>query len=80
MAPRTARNAAGAGGNHQDGAPAVPAAGSCGRAGMFVLTAAAGLALAFGAVTGTAAAPTTAAVAAGPRLRCMPTQVPILPP
>jgi hypothetical protein len=59
MEPTTARNAVGADGNHQDGAPAVPAAGSRGRAAMFVLTAAAALALAVGAVTGTP--PNTAA-------------------
>ena len=46
-------------GNRRDGAPA---AGSRGRAGIFVLAAAAGLALASGAVTGTPAA--HAAVAA----------------
>ena len=64
MGPRPARNTNGVGGNHQDGAPAVPAAGSRARAGMLVLTAAAALALAFGAVTGTPAAPATAAVTA----------------
>jgi hypothetical protein len=64
MRPRPAHSAADAGGVHQDGAPAVPATGSRGRAGMFVLTAAAGLALAFGAAIGTPAAPATAAVAA----------------
>jgi len=64
MRPRPAHSAAGVGGVHQDGAPAVPATGSRGRAGMFVLTAAAGLALAFGAAIGTPAAPAAAAVAA----------------
>ena len=64
MGPRPARNAAGASGNRRDGAPAVPAAGSRAWAGMFVLTAAAGLALAFAVVTGTPAAPATAAVTA----------------
>ena len=64
MGPAPARFADGAGSNHQDGAPAMPAAGSSGRAGMFVLTAAAGLALALSAVTATPAAHATAAVSA----------------
>jgi hypothetical protein len=64
MEPRPAHNAAGAGGNRRDGALAVPAAGSRRRARMLVLTAGTGLALAFGAVAGTPAAPATAAVAA----------------
>jgi hypothetical protein len=64
MEPGTARQTVGANGNHQDGAPAVPAAGSRRRAGMFALTAAAVLALAFAAATGTPAAPATAAITA----------------
>ena len=43
-------------GYRRDRAPAMPAAGSRGRARMFVLAAAAGLALASGAATGTPAA------------------------
>jgi len=64
MGPRAARSADGAGGNRRGGALAVRAAGPRGRAGVFVLTAAAGVALAFGAVTGAPAAPATAAVTA----------------
>jgi len=64
MGPGPARSAARADGNRRDGALAVPAAGSRERAGMFVLAAAAGLALAFGAVTGMPAAHATAAVSA----------------
>jgi len=64
MGPAPARITDGADGNHQDGAPAMPAAGPRGRAGMFVLSAAAGLALAFSAVTATTAAHATAAVSA----------------
>jgi hypothetical protein len=64
MEPTTAGNKAGADGNHQDGAPAVPAAGPRWRLGMLVLTAGAGLALAFAAVTVTPAAPATAAATA----------------
>jgi hypothetical protein len=66
MGPAPARTTDGADGNCQDGAPAVPAAGSRGRAGMAVVTAAAGLALAFGVVTGTPAAHARAAVSAPP--------------
>ena len=62
MRPRPAHSAADVGGVHQDGAPAVPR-DRLARAGMFILTAAAGLALAFGAAIGTPAAPATAAVA-----------------
>ena len=62
MGPGSARIVAGADGNHRDGAFAVPAAGSRGRAGMFVLAAATGLALASGAVTGMPAAHAAAAV------------------
>jgi hypothetical protein len=61
MGTRPARMVAGTGGSRRDGAPA---AGSPGRAGKFVLAAAAGLALAFGAVTGTTAAHAAAAVPA----------------
>ena len=57
MGPRPARITVGPG-SGRDGAPA---AGPCGRAGMFVLAAAAGLALASGAVTGTPAAHAAAA-------------------
>jgi len=69
MGPEPARITGGVGGNHQDGAPAVPAvpaAGLRGRAGMFVLAAGAGLALASGAATGTPAAHAAAAAAAHP--------------
>jgi hypothetical protein len=62
MGPGSARIVDGADGSHRDGAFAVPAAGSRGRAGMFVLAAAAGLALASGAVTGMPAAHAAAAV------------------
>jgi hypothetical protein len=57
MSTRPARIVAG--GNRRDRAPA---AGSPGRAGRFVLAAAAGLALAFGALTGTTATHAAAAV------------------
>ena len=53
-----------AGGNRRDGAFEVPTAGSRGRAGMFVLAAAAGLALASGVLTGTPAAHAATAVPA----------------
>jgi hypothetical protein len=56
MGPGPARVVAGAVGNRPGGASAMPAAGWRWRAGMFVLTAAAGLALASGAVTGAAQA------------------------
>ena len=59
MRPGPARTV---GGNRRDGAFAVPAAGSRGRPGMFVVAAAAGLALASGAVAGTPAAHAAAAV------------------
>jgi len=65
MEPGPARSAADAGRDRRGGAFAVPAAASRGRAGQFVLTAAAGHAMAFGAVTGTPAALATAAVASG---------------
>jgi hypothetical protein len=64
MGPGPVRIAGGAGGNRRDGAFAVPAAGSRGRAGVFVLAAAAALALASGAVTGMPAAHAAAAVTA----------------
>ena len=63
MRPGAARIAVSAG--RRDGAFAVPAAGSRGRAGMFVLAAAAGLALASGAVTGMPAAHAAATASAG---------------
>jgi len=63
MEPGPARSTTDASGDRRGGTFAVPAAGSHGRAGKFVLTAAAGLALAFGAVTGTPAALAIAAVA-----------------
>jgi hypothetical protein len=62
MEPGPARDAAGADGNRRDGALALPAV--CLRPVKFLLTAAAGLALAFGAVTGMPATPATAAVSA----------------
>ena len=61
MGTRPARIVAGAGDRRRGGASA---AGSPGRAGKFVLAAAAGLALAFGAVTGTTATHAAAAVSA----------------
>lgn len=60
MEPGPSRSAVAAGGDRGGGAFAVPAAGSRGWAGKFVLTAAAGLAMAFGAVTGTPALATAA--------------------
>src|SRR5690242_15897078 len=53
-----------AGGCRRDGAFEVPAPGSRGRAGMFVLAAAAGLALATGVMTGTPAARAAATASA----------------
>ena len=64
MGPGPARIVADAEGNRQGGAFAVPTTGWRRRAGMFVLTAAAGLALASGAVTGTPAAHAAAAARA----------------
>jgi hypothetical protein len=63
MGPGPARITDGAGDNRRYGAPA---AGLRGRAGMFVLAAASGLALASGAVTGTPAAHAAATAAARP--------------
>lgn len=88
MRPGSARIVVGAGGNHRDKAFAVPATSSRGRAGMFVLTAAAGLALASGAVTGTSVAHATAvvsvreavAVHAHPRFEPCPCDKPICRP
>src|SRR5690348_6530025 len=64
MGPGSARIVAG-GGDLRDGAFAVPGAGSPGQAKRFVL-AAAGVALAAGAVTGTSAAHAAAVVSARP--------------
>src|SRR5690348_9528080 len=64
MGTGPARIVASVDGNRWDGAFAVPAAGTRGRVGMFVLAAAAGLALASGVVTGTPAAHATVATSA----------------
>jgi len=66
MGPRPAHIAADADGNRRDGAFAVPATRSRGRWGMFILTAAAGLALGSAAVTGTPGGHAAAAVSARP--------------
>src|SRR5690242_15197074 len=65
MGPGSARIVA-SGGDLPDGAFAVPGAGSPGQAKRFVLAAAAGVALAVGAVTGTSAAHAAAVVSARP--------------
>jgi hypothetical protein len=67
-----------AGGNRRDGAFEVPAAGSRGRAGMFVLAAAAGLALATGVMAGTPAA--RAATAASARAQAAVHALPMFEP
>lgn len=53
-----------AGGNRREGTAAIPGAGRRGRAGMFVLAAAAGLAVLTGTMTGTTAARAAASVSA----------------
>jgi len=77
MGPGPARIVASADGNRQGGAFAVPAAGWRGRAGMFVLTAAAGLALASGAMIGTPAAHAAAAAHANTRFDPCPCDNPV---